>query len=98
MRLTQLIADKENIDDKQRAVLLYERGLIYDRMGLSAHSRYDFTQSINLDPTLAESYNSLGVYLLLGKPTMKPLMPLILPLNYQILCNIAICTVPLVYH
>ncbi|RBW47689.1 lipoprotein NlpI [Psychromonas sp. B3M02] len=67
LRLTQLIADKENIDDKQRAVLLYERGLIYDRMGLSAHSRYDFTQSINLDPTLAESYNSLGVYLLLGE-------------------------------
>jgi len=67
LRLTQLISDKENIDDKQRAVLLYERGLIYDRMGLSAHSRYDFTQSINLDPTLAESYNSLGVYLLMGE-------------------------------
>lgn len=67
LRINQLIADQDKIDDKQRAVLLYERGLIYDRMGLSAHSRYDFTQSIQLDPRLAQSYNSLGVYLLMGE-------------------------------
>jgi lipoprotein NlpI len=66
LRLNQLIADKKNVDNKQRAILLYERGLIYDRMGLSAHSRYDFTQSISLDPTFAEPYNSLGVYLLMS--------------------------------
>lgn len=66
LRLNQLIADKKNVDNKQRAILLYERGLIYDRMGLSAHSRYDFTQSIGLDPTFAEPYNSLGVYLLMS--------------------------------
>ena len=66
LRLNQLIADKKNVDNKQRAILLYERGLIYDRMGLSAHSRYDFTQSIALDPTFAEPYNSLGVYLLMS--------------------------------
>lgn len=67
LRLNQLIADKKNVDNKQRAILLYERGLIYDRMGLNAHSRYDFTQSINLDPMFAESYNSLGVYLLMSQ-------------------------------
>jgi len=66
LRLNQLISDKEKVDDKQRAVLLYERGLIYDRLGMTAHSRYDFTQAINLDPTLAEAYNSLGVYLVMG--------------------------------
>lgn len=66
LRINQLIAEPEKVDDKQRAVLLYERGLIYDRMGLTAHSRYDYTQSINLDPTLADSYNALGVHLLVG--------------------------------
>ena len=67
LRINQLIADKDKVDDKQRAALLYERGLIYDRMGLNAHSRYDFTQSIQVDPTFAQSYNSLGVYLLMGE-------------------------------
>ncbi|MDA7746515.1 lipoprotein NlpI [Psychromonas sp.] len=66
LRINQLIADKEKVDDKQRAALLFERGLIYNRMGLSAHSRYDFTQSIFLDPSFAEPYNSLGVYLLMS--------------------------------
>lgn len=65
LRISQLIADTGKVTEKQRAILLYQRGLIYDRMGLSAHSQYDFTQSIKLDPTLAVSYNSLGVSLLL---------------------------------
>jgi len=66
LRLNQLIASKSKVDDKQRAILLYERGLIYDRIGLTAHSRYDFNQSINVDPTFADAYNSLGVYLLMS--------------------------------
>jgi len=66
LRLNQLIADQAKVDDKQRAVLLYERGLVYDRIGLTAHSRYDFNQSINVDPTYADAYNSLGVYLLMA--------------------------------
>lgn len=66
LRLNQLIA--ENKEDKtQLALLFYERGIIYDRMGLSAHSRYDFTQSVNADPSFPDAYNSLGVYLLLGQ-------------------------------
>jgi len=66
LRLNQLIADESKVDDKQRAILLYERGLIYVRIGLTAHSRYDFTQSINVDPSFADAYNSLGVYLLMA--------------------------------
>ena len=66
LRLNQLIADQSKIDDKQRAVLLYERGLVYDRIGLTAHSRYDFNQSVNVDPSFADAYNSLGVYLLMA--------------------------------
>lgn len=67
IRINQLISEPDKLDDKQQAILLYERGLIYDRMGMTAHSRYDFTQSINFDPMLAESYNSLGVYLLIAE-------------------------------
>ncbi|MCP4324732.1 MAG: lipoprotein NlpI [Alteromonadales bacterium] len=66
LRLNQLIAEHKG-DNKQKAMLFYERGIIYDRMGLSAHSRYDFTQSVNSDPTFPDAYNSLGVYLLLGQ-------------------------------
>ncbi|MEL0630114.1 lipoprotein NlpI [Psychromonas aquatilis] len=66
LRINQMIAEKSEVDDKERALMLYQRGLIYDRIGMGAHSRYDFMQAISLDPTLAEAYNSLGVYLTLG--------------------------------
>jgi lipoprotein NlpI len=66
LRLNQLIADHEG-GNKQEALLFYERGIIYDRMGLNAHSRYDFTQSINRDPEFPDAYNSFGVYLLLAQ-------------------------------
>lgn len=64
-RINQLIAEQKASDPKQRARLFYQRGLIYDRMGLTAHSRYDFSQAINADPTYASAYNSLGLYQLL---------------------------------
>jgi len=66
LRLNQLIAENSG-DNKQKALLFYERGLIYDRVGLAAHSRYDFTQSINSDPSFPDAYNSYGVYLLLAE-------------------------------
>ena len=67
LRLNQLFSEQKNIDEKERARLLYERGLIYDRMGLGAHSRYDLNQSINADPSFAPAYNMLGLYLLLSQ-------------------------------
>jgi len=66
LRLNQSIADTTKNDDKERAVLLYQRGLVYDRIGMTAHSRLNFNQALNLDPTFADAYNSLGVYLLMG--------------------------------
>ncbi len=67
LRINQLIAEQKDLGFQQRARLFYDRGIIYDRMGLSAHSRYDFTQAINIDPSFAAAYNSLGLYLLLGQ-------------------------------
>lgn len=66
LRLNQLIAEHTG-DNKEKALLFYERGIIYDRMGLAAHSRYDFTQSINSDPAFPDAYNSYGIYLLLAE-------------------------------
>jgi lipoprotein NlpI len=67
LRISQLLAEQKDLDVRQQAVLFYERGVIYDRMGLAAHSRYDFTQALNVDPTFADAYNFLGLYLLLSQ-------------------------------
>ena len=67
LRINQILAQQQDLDERQRAVLFYERGIIYDRMGLGAHSRYDFTQAINIDPTFPPAYNTLGLYLLLAQ-------------------------------
>ncbi|MFT6985019.1 MAG: lipoprotein NlpI [Psychromonas sp.] len=67
LRINQLIAEQNDLPAKQLAQLFYDRGVIYDRMGLGAHSRYNFTQAINIDPSFAPAYNSLGLYLLLGQ-------------------------------
>jgi len=67
LRINQLLVEQKDLDARQQAILFYERGIIYDRMGLTAHSRYDFTQALNVDPTFADPYNSLGLYLLLSQ-------------------------------
>lgn len=67
LRINQLLAEQKKLDERQRAHLFYERGLIYDRMGLSAHSRYDLSQAISIDPSFAPAYNTLGLYLLLSR-------------------------------
>lgn len=67
LRLNKLIAEKEGFSNKERAQMFYERGLIYDRMGLIAHSRYDLNQSIISDSSFAPAYNILGIYMLLSR-------------------------------
>jgi lipoprotein NlpI len=67
LRINQVLAQQSELDERERAILFYDRGIIYDRMGLGAHSRYDFTQAINIDPTFPAAYNTLGLYLLLAQ-------------------------------
>lgn len=64
LQVNQLIGKQKNLTNKQKSVLFYQRGLLHDRMGLTGHSRFDFTQSINENPTYAPAYNALGLYLL----------------------------------
>ncbi|MDH2923915.1 lipoprotein NlpI [Nicoletella semolina] len=64
VRLTQML-DRARLTTKERAELLFERGIIYDNLGLWSLARYDFTQAIALNSRMAAAYNYLGLYLLL---------------------------------
>jgi lipoprotein NlpI len=46
----------------QRAELYYNRGMLYDSLGLSTLARIDFNRAIKLKPDLAEVYNFLGIH------------------------------------
>lgn len=52
---------------QERAELHFERGVLYDSLGLWALARYDFTQALALQPKMAAVYNYLGLYLLLDE-------------------------------
>jgi len=67
LRLNKLLGEKEGFSNQERSQMFYERGLIYDRMGLAAHSRYDLNQSIIANPNFAPAYNILGLYMLLSR-------------------------------
>ncbi|MGR3806266.1 lipoprotein NlpI [Pasteurella testudinis DSM 23072] len=54
-----------NLGKDERASLHFERGVLYDSLGLWGLARYDFTQALMLQPKLAPIYNYLGLYLLL---------------------------------
>ncbi|WP_386695703.1 lipoprotein NlpI [Lonepinella sp. MS14435] len=51
----------------ERASLHFERGVLYDSLGLWGLARYDFTQTLALRPKTAAVYNYLGLYSLLDE-------------------------------
>ena len=55
------------MSNEERAALHFERGVLYDSLGLWALARYDFTQALALQPKMAAVYNYLGLYLLLDE-------------------------------
>ncbi|WP_373778310.1 lipoprotein NlpI [Glaesserella sp.] len=64
VRLSQVLQEAK-LSQAERAELLFERGVIYDSLGLWSLARYDFTQTVELSPKMAAAYNYLGLYLLL---------------------------------
>lgn len=64
VRLGQVLQEA-NLNDAEQADLFFERGVIYDSLGLWSLARYDFTRAIELSPKMAAAYNYLGLYLLL---------------------------------
>ncbi|AXF78306.1 lipoprotein NlpI [Erwinia tracheiphila] len=61
-RMEQIFASRALTDD-ERAQLLYERGVLYDSLGLRALARNDFSQALSIRPDMPEVFNYLGIYL-----------------------------------
>lgn len=60
-RLSQLL-QRSDLDNNVRAKMHYERGVVYDSVGLRDLGRLDFSQSLSLNPNQPEILNLLGVY------------------------------------
>ena len=61
-RMEQILASRALTDD-ERAQLLYERGVLYDSLGLRALARNNFSQALSIRPDMPEVFNYLGIYL-----------------------------------
>lgn len=64
VRLTQVLQEAK-LSSAEKADLYFERGVLYDSLGLWSLARYDFNQAINLNQKMAAAYNYMGLYLLL---------------------------------
>lgn len=60
-RYNQILGQVE-MSDGQRAELLYQRGMLYDSVGLSGLARLDFSTALKLKPDMAEAYNFMGIH------------------------------------
>ncbi|WP_028763258.1 lipoprotein NlpI [Shewanella colwelliana] len=60
-RLNDILTSAE-LTPEQRARFHYDRGVIYDSVGLRILSRIDFHQALKLQPNLADAYNFIGIY------------------------------------
>lgn len=61
-RLSEVLT-RADITDEQRAQLFYDRGVIYDSVGLRSLARLDFTRALRLKNDLVDAYNFLGIHL-----------------------------------
>jgi lipoprotein NlpI len=61
-RLSEVI-NHVNITDQQKAQLYYDRGVLYDSVGLRSLARLDFSHALQLEPKLTDAYNFLGIHL-----------------------------------
>lgn len=61
-KLGQMLSSN-NLTPEQRAELYYERGVMFDRVGLRTMARIDFSRALRERPDFAEAYNFVGVYL-----------------------------------
>ena len=60
-RLSEVI-NRAKITDEQRAQLFYDRGVLYDSVGLRSLARFDFSHALKLKPNLIDAYNFLGIH------------------------------------
>lgn len=60
-RINEIVASPE-VSDEQRARLFYDRGVMYDSVGLPSLARFDFMRALRLKPDMADAYNFLGIH------------------------------------
>jgi len=60
-RLTDVLQRAE-ITEEQRAQLFYERGVIFDSVGLRSLARLDFNRALHIKPDMVDAYNFLGIH------------------------------------
>lgn len=61
-RLGQMLGYPD-LTAEQRAELFFQRGVVFDRVGLRAMARLDFNRALRDKPDFADAYNLNGVYL-----------------------------------
>ncbi len=59
-RISEMLQNAK-VSDPERARLHYDRGVMYDSVGLSALARYDFMRALRLQPNMADAYNFIGI-------------------------------------
>lgn len=60
-RYSELL-NRADLAPDQQAKLLYDRGVLFDSLGMSTLARIDFNRAVQLKPDLAEVYNFLGIH------------------------------------
>ncbi len=60
-RLSEIIA-KVEVTEEQRAKLYYDRGVIYDSVGLRGLASFDFQRALRLKPDMVDAYNFIGIH------------------------------------
>lgn len=63
-KLTQLI-NHAKMEKEKYAQLLYDRGVIYDSLGLRSLAQLDFRRALEFKPAHADAYNFIGIHLTL---------------------------------
>lgn len=50
------------LSQQQRARMFFDRGVLYDSVGLHALARLDVTRALKLQPDMADAYNFVGIH------------------------------------
>ncbi|MDP5150159.1 lipoprotein NlpI [Rheinheimera baltica] len=60
-RLSEILYRAE-LSEEQSAQLYYDRGVMYDSVGLRSLARLDFIRALRLKPDMADAYNFVGIH------------------------------------
>lgn len=60
-RLSEILHRAE-LNEEQSAQLFYDRGVMYDSVGLRSLARLDFMRALRLKPDMPDAYNFLGIH------------------------------------